>query len=416
MNVKYLIIGGGVSGLTFANQVKTDDYLIVEKESELGGFCRTIKRNGFVWDYAGHFFHFANEEIKSFFEKEMDKEALVFHKKNTKIWYADKMIDYPFQKNIHQLPKEEFIDCLYDLYFKDSKEAYTDFEDMLYGKFGESITNKFLKPYNEKLYATRLNNLDVDAMGRFFPYADFEEVMKNMKAQENSSYNDMFSYPKDGAQMFIEILTSKLDKDKILLNSEVTSIDYDKKIAYVNGTEIHYEELINTIPLTQLVDRANLTEQFDTQAFTYNKVLVLNLGFDAKSKYDDIHWVYFPDKATNFYRIGFYDNILNSDRLSLYVEIGYSSEDEILVEEQLQATLDNLKAIGIIDDQKLVDWEPIVMTPAYVHVSEKSNELKKNIIEFLKEKNIHSIGRYGDWKYCSIEDSMIDAIKLAKQI
>ncbi|WP_321385710.1 hypothetical protein [uncultured Enterococcus sp.] len=86
------------------------------------------------------------------------------------------------------------------------------------------------------------------------------------------------------------------------------------------------------------------------------------------------------------------------------------------MEEQLQATLDNLKVIGIIDDQKLVDWEPIVMTPAYVHVSEKSNELKKNIIEFLKEKNIHSIGRYGDWKYCSIEDSMIDAIKLAKQI
>lgn len=39
---------------------------------------------------------------------------------------------------------------------------------MLYGKFGKSIVEKFLKPYNEKLYAVDLTKLDVDAMGRFF--------------------------------------------------------------------------------------------------------------------------------------------------------------------------------------------------------------------------------------------------------
>ena len=52
---------------------------------------------------------------------------------------------------------------------------------MLYGKFGKSIVEKFLKPYNEKLYATDLRNLDVDAMGRFFPYADKEAIINNMK-------------------------------------------------------------------------------------------------------------------------------------------------------------------------------------------------------------------------------------------
>jgi len=31
-------------------------------------------------------------------------------------------------------------------------------------------------------------------------------------------------------------------------------------------------------------------------------------------------------KKCNYYRIGFYDNILNSDRLSMYVEIGYSKD------------------------------------------------------------------------------------------
>ena len=51
-NVKYLIIGAGISGLTFANYAD-GDYLIIEKEKEVGGYCRTIKKKDYVWDYAG---------------------------------------------------------------------------------------------------------------------------------------------------------------------------------------------------------------------------------------------------------------------------------------------------------------------------------------------------------------------------
>ena len=42
-NVKYLIIGAGISGLSLANCVKDQDYLIIEKEAEAGGYCRTIR-------------------------------------------------------------------------------------------------------------------------------------------------------------------------------------------------------------------------------------------------------------------------------------------------------------------------------------------------------------------------------------
>ena len=78
-------------------------------------------------------------------------------------------MDYPFQTNIHQLEKEEFIDCLYDLFHKEEKEDYDSiFGYALWGKFGKSIVEKFLKPYNEKLYAVDLKTLDKDAMGRIF--------------------------------------------------------------------------------------------------------------------------------------------------------------------------------------------------------------------------------------------------------
>ncbi len=56
------------------------------------------------------------------------------------------------------------------------------------------------------------------------------------------------------------------------------------------------------------------------------------------------------------------------------------------------------------------------MNPAYVHISNEGNSLKNNKKQDLQDHNIYTIGRYGDWKYCSIEDSMIDAMNLAKEL
>ena len=179
-NIKYLIIGAGISGLTFANYTK-NNYLILEKESEVGGYCRTIKKGDFIWDYAGHFFHFKTDEFKKLFLNEVNKDDIIHKDKCTKILYKNALIDYPFQTNIHELDKQDFIDCLYDLFNREEKENYNNFLDMLYGKFGKSIVEKFLKPYNEKLYACDLKSLDKDAMGRFFPYADIKQIINNMK-------------------------------------------------------------------------------------------------------------------------------------------------------------------------------------------------------------------------------------------
>ena len=55
----------------------------------------------------------------------------------------------------------------------------------------------------------------------------------------------------------------------------------------------------------------------------------------------------------------------------MYVEIGYSPEDPVDIDEQLKLTLENLKTVGIINDHKLVSYCSIIMDPAYVHVSDK---------------------------------------------
>ncbi len=418
MKTKYLIIGGGISGLTFANYV--DDYLIIEKENEVGGYCRTIKKKDYIWDYAGHFFHFKTDEFKNKFLNVIPKDDIVVQDKCTKILYNNNLIDYPFQTNIHQLDKEEFIDCLYDLFNKEEKDKYDNFLEMLYGKFGKSIVEKFLKPYNEKLYAIDLSKLDVDAMGRFFPYADKEAIIKNMKESNNSSYNNNFLYPKKGAGSFIKVLENNLDKNKILLNTSVKEINEDKKyIITSNNQKIEYEFLINTIPLNQFLKIAK-DDKVLYEELSYNKVLVFNLGFNKKSKLTKEHWLYIPSKDCNYYRIGFYDNILSQDKLSMYVEIGYNKNDIISNEEidrQLKLTLNNLRKQHIIDDDtKLEEYVSIIMDPAYVHINSETDKKVKEYFDKLSKKNIYSIGRYGAWTYCSMEDCMLEAKRLVERL
>ena len=178
--VDILIIGAGITGLSLASFLETDNYLIVDKDSEVGGYCKTTIRNGFVWDYSGHFFHFNNQQIKDYVLENIECDIKTV-KKKSHISYKDRYIDFPFQNNIHQLPTNEFIECLYDLYHRGNEKVNT-FTDYVVNTLGHSICDKFIIPYNQKLYACDLNKLDYDAMGRFFPKPTmFEDLLSELR-------------------------------------------------------------------------------------------------------------------------------------------------------------------------------------------------------------------------------------------
>lgn len=416
--VKNLVIGAGLSGISFAHFLG-DDYLILEKDKTPGGYCRTIPNSKYVWDYAGHFYHFQTEKYKRLFLSLVDEEQIIRQKKDTKIFYKDRLVDYPFQTNIHQLEKDEFIECLYDLYFRGVDENYENFLDMLYAKFGKAITEKFLRPYNEKLYAVDLKMLDKDAMGRFFPYADFKQVMESMGNKAKATYNDEFMYLKSGTGYFIDRLYEQIDDKKVRLGVGVKEIDRKNKIVETTeGKKIRYQNLINSAPLNEFLKMLKEEKQYErARKLSYNKVLVLNLGFNEPSpKYTSEHWVYFPDKTLNFYRIGFYNNILRERNLSVYVEIGFSRDvDDIDIDNELKKAIDGMKRVGIIDDEmELVDKSILLMDPAYVHIADEE-KIRKYFEEF-EADNIYMLGRYGRWTYNSMEDCMRLADELAGKL
>ena len=103
------------------------------------------------------------------------------------------------------------------IYFYKRNPNFSNFKEMLIAKFGRSIAEKFLIPYNEKLYATDINRLDVNAMGRFFPHADKEDIIKNFKNPDNNSYNSVFIYSRGGAIEYINSLYKRIIPRSYLL-------------------------------------------------------------------------------------------------------------------------------------------------------------------------------------------------------
>ena len=412
---KHLIVGAGISGLSYADWLKSDDYLVVEALHEIGGYCRTVKQDGFVWDFSGHFFHFRRPEIEAYLVERMTGQKVLKVQKDSRIYYGDRFIDFPFQKNIHQLPQQEFIDCLYDLYFKEDGEP-EHFQDMLYKKFGRSIAEKFLVPYNEKLYATDLARLDVDAMGRFFPYANIEEIIAGFRRPDNASYNSSFTYPEGGAVQYVEALAQGVAADRISLNERVISVDLEQRVATTNKRQIRYENLITSAPFDRTLNMCGL--EADPETYNFNKVLVFNLGFDRKGP-DGIHWLYVPQREISFYRIGFYDNIFGTDRMSMYVELGRPRDFEItpeIVEQARQDVLSDLRKIGIVTDHELVSEHHVLLDPAYVHITKDSIAAVQTQKATLAEHGVHTMGRYGSWTYCSIEDNIVEARELAEKL
>jgi hypothetical protein len=141
-------------------------------------------------------------------------------------------------------------------------------------------------------------------------------------------------------------------------------------------------------------------------------VLVFNLGFDKKGP-KGVHWSYYPARDLAFYRLGFYDNIFDTDRLSLYVEIGFPHDAKVDVDAMRARVLEGLKQEGVITDHRLVAEHHVVMDPAYVHITRSSLSEVARLRRILAAHGVWSIGRYGGWTYCSIEDNILEARALA---
>lgn len=412
--VKTLVIGGGISGLCAALALG-DGALVLEAAPEPGGYCRSIRQDGFVWDYAGHFFHFRTEEGRRFFLSLFTPEELVETRRRCQILYRGQRVDAPFQANLSQLPKAELIDCLCELFHRPEKAAYDSFLDYLNGSFGAAVTEKFLRPYNEKLYACPLDTLDAGAMGRFFPAMTLPEIIDSLRRPAKPGYNSRFLYPRAGAGAFIERLCARLPAGTVRCGRRLAALDPAKHLALDSaGTRYRYDALVNTAPLPALL---RLLGDAAADALSANRVLALNLGFAEKGPETALHWLYVPGPEANFYRLGFYDNLVQGPRASLYLELAFPAGAAVDVPREREKALRALFELGLIQpENRLLAHSAVWMDPAYVHLRPGTEARVQQTLRALEQQSIYSMGRYGAWRYCSMEDCMLEAFALGERL
>jgi protoporphyrinogen oxidase len=108
---RYVIVGAGVAGLSAAMHLPADATIVLEAASEVGGVCRTLRRDGFSFDRAGHFLHLRDNRTKGLVSRLL-ADQLIAHSRRASIYFAGTFVPYPFQAHLGWLPGDVRTECL----------------------------------------------------------------------------------------------------------------------------------------------------------------------------------------------------------------------------------------------------------------------------------------------------------------
>jgi protoporphyrinogen oxidase len=430
---KYLVIGAGLAGLSvayFLEKKGISDYLVIEKESFVGGKARSEFHEGFTFDVTGHWLHLRNAEIKKMVYELMPEEAFAKVDRISRIWSHGVYTEYPFQGNLYGLPPHIIKDCLLGAIqsaqhaqAQQQNQEPVNFEAWIIHYFGQGIADQFMLPYNQKLWGVKANEITSLWCQRFVPKPKLDEIVAGAVGcnQLKMGYNASFIYPKTGGiQSLANAIERALPASRILKSHEVISINHAQKSATIKQGEvlfdIQYECLINTNALPLLIDQIDqkpLEISHAKQELRANEVVYLNMGIAGKLKQKD-HWIYVPELEWPVYRIGSFSNAVESmapvNHSNLYIEL---SDRTTPVSELMPKIHELLIKMDLLDkDQEILFTQERRIKNAYVIYDFKYAQARSTIHQWLNAHQIYSIGRYGDWNYSSMEDALIDGMKL----
>jgi protoporphyrinogen oxidase len=433
----YVVLGGGITGLAvgYFFSKKGCKYIILEKEGGIGGLCRSLFVDGFTFDYTGHCIHLSTEWCKKFVIDELLKRnsvEVIEHKRSSYIYLYKRYIPYPIQAHLWWLPKkikDKIIEELFILHCRPEKYNKKDekFSDWARKMFGATLYRDFFLPYNRKVWNCDLDELTHAWTKKFVPQPSLEEFISGYISKRSKSfgYNVNFYYPLRGGISALVNSISKSISGSIICSSKVKEIDWRRKVVYFDNEEVKYEALINTIPLPELL---SLLKDLPTRMkyvkdrLLWTSVYCINVG--AKKTFRrEMHWIYIPDRKYKFYRVGFYNNfspysVPSKEYMGMYIEVGVPGKEKAINVGHLgKEVISGLIDIGILGSKRDVCVVNTLYIPyGYVIYNKWREKFLGEVLGFLGENDIYSIGRYGGWKYSFIEENIIDAYSMVKYL
>jgi protoporphyrinogen oxidase len=433
MKVETLIAGGGLAGLSCARELSLSgrDYLLVDSQKELGGLCRTVLKDGFTFDYTGHFLHFHKPRIKDWVLRFLGKE-LKTRTRHAVIYSEGVYSEYPYQENNAGLPpailRENvlgYLEAALHRRFGGIDPARAgDFQTWCLQAFGPGISRNFMYPYNRKLWKTGLRRLSTHWMGRFVPSPRIPEVLEGAfhRKPSHSGYNATFLYPDQGG---ISVLPRAIGAGlpNLWRGVGLQGVDLlQRKARLASGLEVGYKDLVSSLPLPRLAALSRgLPSSLARAARRLKATSIYNINFGIRGKQPvPYSWVYFPEGKFEFHRAGSVSSCVPTvappGHSSFYVEFSYRGGRPDAGRLGRHA-VEKLRELGWLHDGKQVVVRADLDIPnAYVLYDREREEAVPRLLRFFRKMGVHPVGRYGRWEYGSMESALEQGIEAAQAI
>ncbi len=426
---KVVIIGAGLTGISTAYHLEKSgffDYELFEKEPTSGGLCRSVSQDGFTFDFTGHLLHASDPYFYDLIKAIVGLEHMNVINRRSFIFSHDTYSKYPFQIHLFGLPPSVIVECITGFINRTKNPNPENFKEWVISHFGQGFGTHFFFTYQEKIFAHPIDKLTSSWTGRFVPATSLEQVLYGSLSdhQESVGYNARFLYPKSGGiQHWVHKFANKITKP-IKNQFCVQKIDMkNKMVTFDNGHVEKYDILVNTIPLDRmisfLIEPPSSTLSQAVAHLKCNRVVNFNLGI-KRPKLSEKHWIYFPEKKYPFYRVGFWHNFSRhmapKDHSALYGEFAFMNQSKTWVDETVKQSISAVKKLFNISNDEIATEKTFTIDHAYVTYDHWREKNVPSILARLQEQSIHSIGRYGAWKYSSMQEAVLDGRDTAQAI
>jgi len=394
LKVKYLILGAGPSGLTFAHQLLKkgcSDFLILEKESVAGGLCRSEIVDGAPLDIGGgHFLESRNKECLEFVFKFMPEEEWNTFHRVSQININENTVDYPLEANLWQFPIDSQVEYLMSIAKAGctlQKPQPEDFESWIRWKLGDKITDEYMLPYNKKIWAIDLSEIGTYWLHKL-PDVSLKETLHSCLERKTFGHIPAhlnFYYPKKFGYGEVWKRMGEALGDKIIFNEELKTINLDT----LTFNNIQAETVINTIPWQTWAKCTQLDPKI-TSIINKLKCASIDVDYYNQSLNSKAHWIYEPAESKPYHRI------LNREKFSTGSKGYWTESNSIHGQKGSSKKFHNPFAYPINTIGK--------------------PELVEELTKWANKKSIIPLGRWGTWCHINSDVAVSQAIQAAQNL
>ncbi|MCR5108777.1 MAG: NAD(P)-binding protein [Lachnospiraceae bacterium] len=379
--MKYLILGAGPSGLTFACRLLKngcDDFLIIDKEDEAGGLCRSKDVDGSPLDIGGgHFLDVKRQDVLDFLFSYMNEDEWDIFDRDSRIEVNGNIINSPIEANIWQMKLKDQVEYLKAIAIAGCNldtPMPERFVEWIYWKLGKKIAEDYMIPYNQKMFGKNLDELGTYWLNKL-PNVSFEETLISClerKAYGSQPAHARFYYPKKYGYGEIWKRMGESLKDRLILNTEIKELDLDKR--EVNGI-YSADRIVTTIPWDSIGRISGLSEEnlkaIGKLKHTSIVIEYINENMDTKA-----HWIYYPDPELTYHRKLIRHNFCRGSK-------GYWTETNR----------------DRFDDKAEDERQYFINEYAYPLNTIGKEEIMEKILKEASSKEVYGLGRWGEWQH-----------------